>query len=41
LKAEGREDALKKGYVFLIGYNTEIEIAAVDGLETHMAYCEV
>jgi mannose-6-phosphate isomerase class I len=41
MKAQGRKHALKEGYVFSIGYNTEIEIAAVDGLETQMAYCEI
>ena len=40
LKAEGKEYALKEGYVFFIGYDTELELAAVDGLEAHIAYCE-
>jgi mannose-6-phosphate isomerase len=41
LKAEGKEYALKKGYVFFIGYDTGLELAAMDNLETHIAYCEV
>lgn len=39
LKAESKGHALKEGYVFFIGYNAEIELAAV-GLETHITYCE-
>jgi mannose-6-phosphate isomerase len=40
LKAEGRDHKVKEGYVFFIGYNTEIELSAVDSLETHTAFCE-
>jgi len=40
LNAEGRDHEVKEGYVFFIGYNTEIELSAVDGLETHIAFCE-
>ena len=40
LTAEGKEFVLKEGYVFFAGCDTEIELAAVDGLETHKAYCE-
>lgn len=40
LKAEGKEYGLKEGYVILVRYDTELELAAVDGLETHIAYCE-
>jgi hypothetical protein len=31
---------LREGYVILFRYDTELERAAVDGLETHIAYCE-
>jgi len=41
LKADGEEYALKGGYVFFTGYNTEPELAAMDNLETHIAHCEV
>jgi mannose-6-phosphate isomerase len=40
LKAEGKEHDVKEGYVFFIGYNTEIELVAESGLETHIAFCE-
>lgn len=40
LKAGGEDYAVKKGYVFFIGYNTEIELVAEDGLEVHTAFCE-
>lgn len=40
LKAEGREYALRGSYVFFIGYDTELELAAMNGLEIYIAYCE-
>jgi len=40
LKAEGRDHEVKEGYVFFIGYDTEIELTTVAGLETHTAFCE-
>lgn len=40
MKADGKEIELKEGYVFFIGYNTEIELKAESGLETHIAFCE-
>jgi mannose-6-phosphate isomerase len=40
LKAEGKEHEVKEGYVFFIGYNTKIELAAEAGLETHIAFAE-
>lgn len=40
LKAEGKVHPVKKGYVFYIGYNTEVELVAEDGLEAHIAFCE-
>jgi mannose-6-phosphate isomerase len=40
LKAEGKEHEVKEGYVFFIGYNTEVELAAESGLETHIAFAE-
>ncbi|KAE9375383.1 mannose-6-phosphate isomerase [Stipitochalara longipes BDJ] len=40
LKAEGKEYEVKEGYVFFIGYDTEIELATESGLETHIAFAE-
>jgi mannose-6-phosphate isomerase len=40
LKAKGTEYDVKEGYVFFIGYNTEIQLVAESGLEAHIAYCE-
>jgi mannose-6-phosphate isomerase len=40
MKADGKEVEVKEGYVFFIGYNTEIELKAENGLETHTAFCE-
>jgi mannose-6-phosphate isomerase len=40
LKAEGKKLEMKEGYVFFIGYNTEIELAAEFGLEAHIAFAE-
>jgi mannose-6-phosphate isomerase len=40
LKAEGDEHEVKEGYVFFIGYNTKIELAAGSSLETHIAFAE-
>ena len=41
LKAEGKEHEVKEGYVFFIGYNTELELVAESDLETHIAFAEV
>lgn len=40
LTAGGKDYEVKEGNVFFIGYNTEFELAAEDGLETHIAFCE-
>lgn len=41
MRAENEEIQLKEGYVFFIGYDTELELlAAHEGLETHLAYCD-
>lgn len=40
LKAEGKETEVKEGYVFFVGYNTEIELVSESGLETHIAFAE-
>lgn len=40
LKTEGKEIEVKEGYVFFVGYNTEIELVAESGLETHIAFSE-
>jgi len=40
LEAGGKAYEVKEGYVFFVGYNTEIELTAADGLETHIAFCE-
>jgi mannose-6-phosphate isomerase len=40
LRAEGKEQEVKEGYVFFIGYNTEIELVAESGLEMHIAFAE-
>ena len=41
LTAEGRkEHELKEGYVFFVGYDTELELVAEEGLEVHIAYAE-
>ncbi|KAH8818119.1 RmlC-like cupin domain-containing protein [Hyaloscypha sp. PMI_1271] len=40
MRAEGKEHEVKEGYVFFIGYNTEIELAAESGLEAHIAFAE-
>jgi mannose-6-phosphate isomerase len=40
MKAEGKEHEVKEGYVFFIGYNTEIEFVTASGLETHIAFAE-
>jgi mannose-6-phosphate isomerase len=40
LRADGWEHEVKEGFVFFIGYDTEIELIAWDGLETHTAFCE-
>ena len=41
LKADGKENEVKEGYVFFIGYDTELELVAESGLETHIAFAEV
>lgn len=40
MKAEGKEHEVKEGYVFFIGYNTQLEFTAESGLETHLAFAE-
>ena len=40
MRAEGKEHEVKEGFVFFIGYNTEIEFVAASGLETHIAFAE-
>jgi len=41
LQAGVESKQIKEGYVFFVGYDTELElIAEDDGLEMHMAYCE-
>ena len=40
LRAEGKVHEVKEGYVFFIGYYTEIELEAESGLETHIAFAE-
>lgn len=40
MKAEGNEFEVKEGYVFYIGYNTELQFTSDDGLEAHIAYAE-
>jgi mannose-6-phosphate isomerase len=40
MRAEGKEHEVKEGYVFFIGYNTDIELAAESGLEAHIAFAE-
>lgn len=38
---DGRETEVKEGYVFFVGFDTQVKFeAGEDGLETHMAYCE-
>ncbi len=41
MMGEGNEFEVKEGYVFFIGYDTEVKFVAEDGLETHIAYAEV
>ena len=40
LKAEGKEYEVKEGYVFYIGYDTQLEFTAGESLEAHIAYAE-
>jgi len=40
MNADGKVVEVKEGYVFFIGYNTQIELRAESGLETHIAFCE-
>lgn len=41
MKADGKEFDVREGYVFFIGFDTQIELVAEgEGLETHIAYCE-
>jgi len=40
MKAAGQEYQIKEGYIFFVGYNTEIELVAESGLETHIAFAE-
>jgi mannose-6-phosphate isomerase len=41
MMGEGKEFEVKEGYVFFVGYDTEVELVAEDGLEAHIAYAEV
>lgn len=40
LKAEGKENEVEEGYVFYVGYNTELNFTAEESLEVHIAYAE-
>ncbi|PBP20081.1 mannose-6-phosphate isomerase [Diplocarpon rosae] len=40
LKAEGEETEVNEGYVFFVGYDTELELVSEKGLETYIAYAE-
>lgn len=40
MRAEGKENEVKEGYVFFIGYNTQLEFTAESGLEIHLAFAE-
>lgn len=40
LRAEDKEYEVKEGYVFFIGYNTQLELTAESSLETHLAFAE-
>lgn len=40
MRTEGKEYEVKEGYVFFIGYNTQLELTAESGLETHLAFAE-
>lgn len=41
LKAKGEEKEIREGYVFFVGYDTELEFISDSGLETHIAFAEV
>lgn len=41
LRSGGKTFDLKEGYVFFIGYDSELELVGEKGLETYIAYCEV
>ncbi|KAF7874032.1 hypothetical protein EAF04_002704 [Stromatinia cepivora] len=40
MKAGEEKFELKEGYVFFVGVGTELEFAAEEGLEAHIAFCE-
>lgn len=40
MKGEGEQFEVKEGYVFFVGYDTQLELLAEEGLETHIAYAE-
>lgn len=40
MKADGKQYDMKEGFVFFIGYDTDIELVAESGLETHIAFAE-
>lgn len=40
IRAEGKDFPVKEGYVFFVGYDTELELVAQGGLETHLAFCD-
>lgn len=41
MKGDGGEYEVKEGYVFFVGYDTQLELVAESGLETHIAYAEL
>lgn len=40
LRAKGKSWDVKEGYVFFIGFDTEVELEANGELEAHIAFCE-
>lgn len=40
IKGDGGEYEVKEGYVFFVGYDTQLELVAESELETHIAYAE-
>lgn len=40
MRAEEKEIQVKEGYVFFIGYNTQLELKTESGLEMHLAFAE-
>lgn len=41
VKGDGGEHEVKEGYVFFVGYDTQLELITEEGLETHIAFAEV